>query len=108
MSLRIESPLNIKAGSSQARGGTRLNGSFRETAVRQERQAELAVDQCVSPEDESAMLSPGHKAPALVKSCERYRVDHLWSISPDAYTQAAHPKGGLPYRGLERVKGKGG
>ena len=85
-----------------------MNGSFRETAVRQERQAELAVDQCVSPEGESAMLSPGRNAPALVKSCERYRPNHLWSISANAYTRIAHPKGGLPYRGLERVKGEGG
>ena len=54
------------------------------------------------------MLSPGHKAPALVKSCERYRVDHLWSISPDAYTQASPPEGRTSVQRFRTREGQGG
>ena len=76
INLRIEARLNIRAGSSRARRGTRLNRRFRETGIPNpegpERLAELASDQHVSPGSGSTMLPPGREAPALVKSCERY------------------------------------
>ena len=104
MRLRIESPLNIRTGSSRARGGTRLNGRFRETIHHEGGLAELAVTQLASPRGGNTMLPPGPKAPALVKSCERYRSNHLGSITPNAKIETSNPGGQTPVRGLERGK----
>jgi hypothetical protein len=95
--LRSESPLNIKAGSSRARGGTRLNGRFRETIRHGGDTAELAVTQLASPRSGNTMLPPGPEAPALVKSCERYRSNHLGSISQTPGSRRQTPRGRLPY-----------
>jgi len=68
-----------------------LNGLLRETVLHNEGLAELAVDQLASPRGESTMLPPGHRAPALVKSCERYRSSHQGSITPNANIREPHP-----------------
>ncbi len=100
INLRIEARLNIRAGSSRARRGTRLNRRFRETGPSEEGTGELAVDQLASPRSRTSCLArgktklpPGRGAPALVKSCERYRSSHQGSITPNANIRHPHPVG---------------
>jgi len=97
--LRSENPLNINTGSSRTTRGTRFSGRFRETVLLQAGPAELAKDQLASPWNGSAMLPPEPWAPALVKSCERYRSNHLGSISPCAYYGTPNPEGQTPVQG---------
>lgn len=106
--LRTESPLNERAGSSRAKGGTRLNGRFRKTIRHKGRLAGLANFQAAPPGSGNTMLPPGPVAPALVKSCERYRSIHLGSIHPNAEIGTPNPKGQTPVRGLERGKTRRG
>lgn len=86
-----ESPLNIRTGSHPGRKGTRLSGRIRETG--RDGLVELRAGQTASRDSASAMLPPGPKGPALVKSCERYRCDRQGSILPIPMHGSARPCG---------------
>lgn len=86
-----ESPLNIRTGSHPGRKGTRLSGRIRETG--RDGLVELRAGQTASRDSADAMLPPGHRGPALVKSCERYRCDRQGSILPIPMHGSARPCG---------------